>query len=112
MALDPIAITSGAISVLLTIVMVLAQSHWRATIMRLDERFTYERAKLDHIIEEHNHQALQLATYAATNNAIASRLMSIEEDLNVFRKELINISQSLIRIETQIRKSTPPPRGG
>jgi hypothetical protein len=40
------------------------------------------------------------------------RIESIEEDLGIFRRELINISQSQIRIETLIRKSTPPPKGG
>lgn len=109
MTIDPIAVTSAAVSVLLTIIMGLANSHWRATIARLDERFSYERAKLDHVVVEHNEHALQLATYAASNTAVSRRLESIEEDLILFRRELVSIGQSLIRIESQMRKSTPPP---
>lgn len=109
---ETIAIGSAVLSGLLAVILGLAQMHWRSTLSTLDERFTYERAKLDRIVLESNHQALQLATYAASNNAMGDRLESIEVDLSALRKELINISQACVRIETQIRRSTPPPKGG
>lgn len=112
MITQAIAIFSAVLTTLLSVIVGLIQMHWRATLAGLDERYAYQRTKLDDTIAEHNQHALQLAKFDAANSALMRRLESIEEDMQVFRRELINISQACVRIETQIRKSTPPPRGG
>lgn len=112
MEYNAFGIASAVISLLLSVVLGLLQLQWKTTMTAIEDRLVYERKRTDEIATQLQHQALQIASQAAAKESTLQRLEVMEQEFQIFRRELGNITQTLIRIETMMRKSTPPPRGG